>query len=81
MLRGRTLDLLGFIQDQILSKFPFSLPFLIDYGSGQNLPRKEFCEFLDTSMKDRALGFELQTGEKQNASKKKLYSYFEVAPA
>lgn len=77
-LVGKTLDLLGFIQDQILSKFPFSLPFLPDYGGFSNINRKEYCEFLDGALKDRVLGFELQTGEKQNPSKKKLFTYYEV---
>lgn len=77
-LVGKIVDLLGFVQDQILYKFPYSLPFLVDYGGYENPPRKEFCEFLDTSMKDRILGFEIQTGEKQNTGKKKLINYFEV---
>lgn len=42
------------------------------------MAKKEYCEFLDSAIKDRVFGFDLQTGEKHNTGKKKLFSYFEV---
>ena len=66
----KLVDIIGFINDQVLAKFQFSLVFLLDYGQAKEIPKKELCDCIEELMKNSFFGFEYQGDRNPNNRKK-----------
>lgn len=66
----KLVDIVGFINDQILAKFQFSLVFLLDYGHASDVPKNALCECIEELMKNSYFGFEFQADRNPNNKRK-----------
>ena len=75
---AKLVDVLGYIDDVILVKFQYSLPFLLQYGALEKQTNEEYFNFLEEMQKHKQFHFEYQV-ERNPQHRKKPQNFYEVS--